>query len=91
MGNAPCVVLICRGGNLDTSNSKFLILKRLLRTIIYKRSHYAYYTGEEIIERLNSNRKVFIQKHNKSLAGYIYVEAEPEFGEGRYLRSSSIM
>ncbi|MBU5439620.1 GNAT family N-acetyltransferase [Tissierella sp. MSJ-40] len=41
-----------------------------------------YYSGNEIIERLNMDRKVFICKENNKLAGYIYVEAEPEFGEG---------
>ncbi len=40
-----------------------------------------YYNGEEIITRLNDNRKVFICKNNIELTGYIYVEAEPEFGE----------
>lgn len=41
-----------------------------------------YYSGEEIISRLNNNRKVFVCKEADELAGYIYVEAEPEFGEG---------
>ncbi|WP_353094343.1 GNAT family N-acetyltransferase [Tissierella praeacuta] len=41
-----------------------------------------YYSGEEIILRLNNHRKVFVCKEANELAGYIYVEAEPEFGEG---------
>ncbi|MDU5080797.1 GNAT family N-acetyltransferase [uncultured Tissierella sp.] len=41
-----------------------------------------YYSGEEIISRLNNHRKVFVCKEAKELTGYIYVEAEPEFGEG---------
>ena len=41
-----------------------------------------YYSGEEILERLNSNRKVFIETDDNNLSGYIYVEAEPEYGEG---------
>lgn len=43
---------------------------------------HTYYSGEDIIKRLNINRKVFIQKENDKLEGYIYAEAEPEFGEG---------
>lgn len=41
-----------------------------------------YYAGEQILANINQNRKVFICKENESLAGYIYVEVEPEFGEG---------
>jgi len=40
-----------------------------------------YYSGEDIISRLNENRKVFICMNNNELTGYIYIEAEPEFGE----------
>jgi len=40
-----------------------------------------YYSGEDIISRLNENRKVFICRNNNELTGYIYIEAEPEFGE----------
>ncbi|WP_246941995.1 GNAT family N-acetyltransferase [Bacillus pinisoli] len=40
-----------------------------------------YFSGREILNRLNGNRKVFIQTSNRELTGYIYVEAEPEFGE----------
>ncbi|WP_042221677.1 GNAT family N-acetyltransferase [Oceanobacillus manasiensis] len=41
----------------------------------------AYYDGEQIMKRLNENRKVFVITKNEELSGYIYVEAEPEFGE----------
>jgi ribosomal protein S18 acetylase RimI-like enzyme len=41
----------------------------------------AYYNGEQIIERLNKHRKVFITKDKDKLSGYIYVEAEPKFGD----------
>ncbi|MDR7856741.1 GNAT family N-acetyltransferase [Tissierella sp.] len=41
-----------------------------------------YYSGEEIISRLNNHRKVFVCKEADKLIAYIYVEAEPEFGEG---------
>ncbi|MGV2939159.1 GNAT family N-acetyltransferase [Mesobacillus sp. LC4] len=41
-----------------------------------------YYSGEQIINRLNEDRKVFIVATEGRLSGYIYIEAEPEFGEG---------
>jgi len=41
-----------------------------------------YYSGNQIIERLNDHRKVFMDIKNNSLAGYIYVEINPVFGEG---------
>jgi ribosomal protein S18 acetylase RimI-like enzyme len=41
-----------------------------------------YYSGEQIINRLNEERKVFIVVTEGRLSGYIHVEAEPEFGEG---------
>lgn len=41
-----------------------------------------YYSGNEIIERLNYHRKVFIDVEGNSLTGYIYVEVNPKFGEG---------
>ncbi|WNF24957.1 GNAT family N-acetyltransferase [Mesobacillus jeotgali] len=41
-----------------------------------------YYSGEQIIDRLNEERKVFIVKTEGRFSGYIYVEAQPEFGEG---------
>ncbi|MGD7055103.1 GNAT family N-acetyltransferase [Sutcliffiella horikoshii] len=40
-----------------------------------------YYTGEEIINRINEHRKVFCYIKDDKLAGYIYVEVEPEFSE----------
>ncbi|WP_165769050.1 GNAT family N-acetyltransferase [Virgibacillus profundi] len=40
-----------------------------------------YYDGQEIVERLNENQKVFVMKEAGSLAGYAYVEADPEFGD----------
>lgn len=42
-----------------------------------------YYSGSQIIERLNNHRKVFIDIKNNKLTGYIYVEVNPKFGEGR--------
>ncbi|KHF37904.1 GNAT family N-acetyltransferase [Halalkalibacter okhensis] len=39
-----------------------------------------YYNGQQIIERLNENNKVFIIA-NDNLSGYVYVEAEPAYGE----------
>ncbi|MFI8496690.1 GNAT family N-acetyltransferase [Peribacillus butanolivorans] len=41
-----------------------------------------YYSGQQIIDRLDKHRKVFMLNDNNGLSGYIYVEAEPEFGEG---------
>ncbi|WP_456278702.1 GNAT family N-acetyltransferase [Bacillus sp. AK128] len=41
-----------------------------------------YYSGEQIVGRLNNERKVFVLTSGEGLLGYIYVEAEPEFGEG---------
>ncbi|WP_102264945.1 GNAT family N-acetyltransferase [Mesobacillus jeotgali] len=40
-----------------------------------------YYNGQQIIARLNEDRKVFIIVKNGHLSGYIYVEAQPEYGE----------
>ncbi|CAG9621800.1 GNAT family N-acetyltransferase [Sutcliffiella rhizosphaerae] len=40
-----------------------------------------YYSGQEIIDRMNDNRKVFIFEKDQKLAGYIYAETEPAFGE----------
>lgn len=41
-----------------------------------------YYSGSQIIERLNDHKKVFIDIKNNKLTGYIYVEGNPEFGDG---------
>lgn len=40
-----------------------------------------YYNGQQIINRLNEHRKVFMIVNHDILQGYVYVEAEPEFGE----------
>jgi ribosomal protein S18 acetylase RimI-like enzyme len=40
-----------------------------------------YYSGQQIINRINEDRKVFIIVEDGRLCGYIYVEAEPVFGE----------
>jgi ribosomal protein S18 acetylase RimI-like enzyme len=40
-----------------------------------------YYNGQQIINRLNEYRKVFIIVNNGQLCGYIYVETEPAYGE----------
>ncbi|MFD2042738.1 GNAT family N-acetyltransferase [Ornithinibacillus salinisoli] len=41
----------------------------------------AYYSGQQIIKRLDEHKRVFIITNNGNFCGYIYVEAEPEFGE----------
>lgn len=43
---------------------------------------HTYFNGDQILHRINSNRKVFILTNQNDLSGYIYVEAEPKFGEG---------
>ncbi|MCM3240025.1 GNAT family N-acetyltransferase [Heyndrickxia oleronia] len=43
---------------------------------------HTYYNGEDIIQRLNEERKVLISKDNEELQGYVYFEANPEFHEG---------
>ncbi|MFO1446178.1 GNAT family N-acetyltransferase [Bacillus sp. Bva_UNVM-123] len=43
---------------------------------------HTYFNGDQIVHRINSNRKVFILTNQNDLSGYIYVEAEPKFGEG---------
>ncbi|OZU88976.1 hypothetical protein CIL03_08120 [Virgibacillus indicus] len=40
-----------------------------------------YYDGQEIIERINDTQKVFVMKDSGRLAGYVYAEADPEFGD----------
>jgi len=40
-----------------------------------------YYSGRQIIERMNDIQKVFILTNDDTLLGYIYVEVEPEFGD----------
>ncbi|QOR64944.1 GNAT family N-acetyltransferase [Cytobacillus suaedae] len=39
-----------------------------------------YYSGRDIIDRLSEVNKIFISKDSE-LKGYVYVEAQPEFGE----------
>lgn len=41
----------------------------------------AYYSGQQIINRLDDNKKVFMVTNKGLFCGYIYVEADPEFGE----------
>ncbi|WP_175631799.1 GNAT family N-acetyltransferase [Virgibacillus siamensis] len=41
-----------------------------------------YYSGKEIIARHNEIQKVFILKEADRLAGYVYVEADPDHAEG---------
>ncbi|MDE5414368.1 GNAT family N-acetyltransferase [Alkalihalobacterium chitinilyticum] len=42
---------------------------------------HTYISGKQIIDRRNEFRKVFIIENNNDLCGYIYVEAEPAYGE----------
>lgn len=41
----------------------------------------SYYNGSQMIERMNDSNKVLITSKDGLLTGYIYAEAEPEFGE----------
>ncbi|WP_188456052.1 GNAT family N-acetyltransferase [Virgibacillus oceani] len=41
-----------------------------------------YYSGKEIMERINDTQKVFVLKDKGHLAGYVYVEADPDFADG---------
>ncbi|NOK61189.1 MAG: GNAT family N-acetyltransferase [Chloroflexi bacterium AL-W] len=41
-----------------------------------------YYSGQEILNRLNDQRRMFIATDNGQLLGYAYVEVEPAFGDG---------
>src|SRR5699024_3616500 len=41
----------------------------------------AYYSGHQIIQRINDHRKVFVITQKNIVVGYIYVEAAPDFGE----------
>jgi ribosomal protein S18 acetylase RimI-like enzyme len=40
-----------------------------------------YYSGKQIVEQIGEHNKVFMTIEDGQLSGYIYVEAEPEFGE----------
>ncbi len=44
---------------------------------------HTYYSGQQMLDRLNEVRKVFVITEGASLQGYTYVEVEPELGEGR--------
>jgi ribosomal protein S18 acetylase RimI-like enzyme len=41
-----------------------------------------YYNSQQIIERLNEFHKVFVYQIDDEVVGYIYVEIQPQFGEG---------
>ncbi len=41
------------------------------------------YSGQQLLERLNHVRNVFVVTDGGVLQGYTYVEVEPEFGDGR--------
>jgi GNAT superfamily N-acetyltransferase len=41
-----------------------------------------YYSGPEIIGRLNAEQRVLVVAEGAKLLGYTYIEAKPEFGEG---------
>ncbi|MBM7843588.1 GNAT family N-acetyltransferase [Herpetosiphon giganteus] len=40
-----------------------------------------YYSGSQILERINQDRQVFIMRDGEQLLGYIYTERQPEFAE----------
>ncbi|MGE7218877.1 GNAT family N-acetyltransferase [Priestia koreensis] len=42
----------------------------------------SYYEGSEILQRINEHQKVFVATEQSTLAGYVYVEVQPDFGEG---------
>lgn len=41
-----------------------------------------YYSGWEIIDRMDEMRRVFILKDSECLTGYVYAEVDPMYGEG---------
>ncbi|MBM7703952.1 GNAT family N-acetyltransferase [Metabacillus iocasae] len=41
-----------------------------------------YYSGEAILKQLNENHVLFIMVCDQALVGYVYVEADPNYGEG---------
>ncbi len=47
-------------------------------------SHFpsTYYNSQQIMERINEFHKVFVYKTEDKVVGYIYVEIQPQFGEG---------
>ncbi|MBU9714149.1 GNAT family N-acetyltransferase [Evansella tamaricis] len=65
------------GSSVELREEHFLAME-LLHNEAFPDS---YYSGQQIINRLNEYRKVFVIEKNDSLCGYIYVEAEPAHGE----------
>jgi ribosomal protein S18 acetylase RimI-like enzyme len=43
---------------------------------------HAYFTAEEIIEKINNEHKVFVASSEGKLLGYVFCEANPNFSEG---------
>ncbi|MCZ8537998.1 GNAT family N-acetyltransferase [Paenisporosarcina quisquiliarum] len=43
---------------------------------------HAYFTAEEIIEKINNGHKVFVASSEGKLLGYVFCEANPNFSEG---------
>jgi ribosomal protein S18 acetylase RimI-like enzyme len=41
-----------------------------------------YYSGQEILERIDDIKQVFVVKSSERLIGYVYAEAEPAFDNG---------
>ena len=41
----------------------------------------SYLSGDKMLENVNDYNKIFVCKRNGEFAGYIYVEANPEFGD----------
>jgi len=41
-----------------------------------------YYNGQEILERIDDTKQVFVVKDLRKIIGYVYAEAEPTFGNG---------
>lgn len=41
-----------------------------------------YYSGQEIIDKIDNHNKVFVIENGNILSGYVYVEGKPKFNEG---------
>lgn len=41
-----------------------------------------YYSGQEILKRIDDTKQVFVVKSSEEFIGYVYAEAEPAFGNG---------
>ena len=52
---------------------------KLLHEVAFK---HAYFTAEEIIEKINNEHKVFVASSEGKLLGYVFCEANPNFSEG---------